>query len=185
MSRTALGRLGAALNVPVEVVVETILTDPNVLKAVRGGVAETMASRQLAAEPGVAALERASSGSDRLVVLTDGRRVRVEVKVVDATSYADGTPKVDLRRTTGERLYLPSDFEVLAACLLPVTGTWEYRYRATSLLARRSVDGVERLDPNVRVSSNWVSDLGSALEQVSDEEFNRAEQTRPQLDLGL
>lgn len=179
MSVDAVERLAVVFNAPIDAVVDAIVNDTNVTKAVRGGVAEVMASRQLGIEPGVVFLERSTAGSDRLVVLDDGRRVRVEVKVVDASTYADGSPKVDLRRTTGERLYRSDDFEILAACLVSVTGRWEYRFRASALLKRRVVDGVERLDPNVRVTESWVDTLTAALGEVPTMGFTLAERTRP------
>lgn len=162
---------------PADAVVAAIAADPDVVKAVRGGVAEHLATAQLRTEEGVVAVERVDGRhADRVVTLADGTVVRVEVKTVDAATYADGTPKVDLRRSNGERLYRPDDFEVVGACLVTVTGRWEYRYRATALLDTRTTDDGVRLDPNVKVTGDWAATLAGALADVDSVGRTRAAQ---------
>lgn len=66
--------------------------------------------------------------------------ILLECKNVLRTTYAGGIPKLDFQRTRASksdpclRYYMPSDFQVLAACLHPVTEQWEFKFALTSKL---------------------------------------------------
>lgn len=176
------------MGVSVEELAAMILADVDVTKALRGGLAEHQLATQLAREDGVLAVLRPDGHGqpDRAVELSDGTLARVECKVVDAAAYADGTPKLDLRRSSPRedgRLYRADQFEIVAACLHSLTGTWEFRYKATALLARRGVDisqgdadgavqgtaaegREDYLDPNCRVDMTWRTSITAALGDV-------------------
>lgn len=112
--------------------------------AVRGGVAERHLRRALAADPQVTTVDSIDEDAqpDFKVTLADGRVERVECKVCSPKRYASGDPKVEVQKTRGSqgdaasRFYEPAQFEVLAACLWPVTGEWEFRYRRTTAMPR-------------------------------------------------
>jgi hypothetical protein len=66
--------------------------------------------------------------------------ILVECKNTLRQTYADGRPKVDFQRTRAakadpcSRYYKPADFPVLAACLHPITESWEFRFALTAEL---------------------------------------------------
>ena len=77
--------------------------------------------------------------------------ILIECKNVLRTTYAGGVPKLDFQRTRAaksdpcSRYYMPSDFQVVAACLHPVTEQWEFRFALTSELpAARELPGPDR-----------------------------------------
>lgn len=170
--------LEKALGVDVATLARVITGSVDVTKAVRGGLAEHMLADTLASQDRVHAVLRPEGRghADRAVTLDDGTRLRVECKVVDTTTYADGTPKLDLRRSSpkdSERLYRSDAFEVVAACLHSLTGQWEFRFKATPCLERKQVTGpngdvVERLDPNCRVDATWRATLAEAVRDADD-----------------
>jgi hypothetical protein len=164
--------LESLLSADVEDVASVIVSDPDVLKAVRGGLAEHLLARALCSLPGVAAVVHPEGRHqpDRTVELVDGSQVRLECKNADVAPLADGSFRLDLRRTaTGdERLYRPDAFDAVACCLHSHTGVWQWRFKAAALLDRREVlsaDGslVERLDPNQRLDATWRDSLADAL----------------------
>lgn len=132
--------------------------------AVRGGVAERHLERVLAADPHVRTVSPidVDGEPDFEVALLDGRVERVECKVISPTPYADGTPKVEVQKTRGSkgdpasRFYAPSQFHVIAACVWPVSGRWEFRFRRTSGLPLHP-DHPGRLAVMHRVDDGWSS----------------------------
>lgn len=158
--------LARALGVDTEQVCRAILADARVLKAVRGGLTEHLGQQMLAAIPGVVQVVRSERGGAWDVELGDDTRVRVSVHSADTSTYADGTAKVDLRRSAplnGQRLYLVDDVDVLAVSLVAVTGAWDWRFARPADLATKTVDGVAYLDPNCRIDERWCADLDQCL----------------------
>lgn len=138
--------------------------------ALKGGVAEHHLQRELRADPVVASAEQIDKDGkpDFDVQLTDGRRVLVECKNVSPLRYADGAMKVEVQKTRSQRdnpagrLYLPEQFDVVAACLFSATGLWEFRYRAAAdLEASPRFRG--RIAPIQRVDDTWQESLVAAL----------------------
>lgn len=138
--------------------------------AVRGGVAEHHLRLHFRRDPHVATAELIDRDGepDFDVALADGRRVLVECKNVSPNTYADGTPRVEVQKTRSQRgdpagrFYRPDQFDVVAACLYAVTGSWEFRFKATDRMARHDVHP-DRLAVMHRVDDTWTSALEAAL----------------------
>jgi hypothetical protein len=138
--------------------------------AVRGGVAEHHLDRHLRRDPHVAASELIDHDGepDFDVTLVDGRRVLVECKNVSPTTYADGTPRVEVQKTRSQRddpagrFYRPDQFDVLAACMYAVTGVWEFRFKATARMAHHLAHP-GRLAVMHRVDDSWSPTLEDSL----------------------
>ncbi len=88
------------------------------------------------------------------------------------TPLKDGTPKVDFQKTRASksdpcsRFYRPSDFEILAACLHPLTERWEFAYRLTSEMDLHTKKCPEHLNNNVGISEEWETDVRSTFERL-------------------
>jgi hypothetical protein len=151
-------------------ILDMIATRARLSVAVRGGVAEHHLERTLRADPQIATIELIDRDGepDFDVTLHDGRRVLVECKNVSPKTYADGTPKVEVQKTRSQRddpagrFYRPDQFDVVAACLYPVDGLWEFRYMATRQMKRHERHP-DRLAVLHRVDGRWASSLAAAL----------------------
>ncbi|MGH3691308.1 MAG: hypothetical protein ACRDT7_14215, partial [Microbacterium sp.] len=138
--------------------------------ALKGGVAEHHLQRELRADQAVVAAEQIDEDGkpDLDVHLRDGRQVLVECKNVSPQRYKDGDIKVEVQKTRSQRsdpagrLYRPSQFDVVAACLFSVTGLWEFRYKAASRLDL-SPHFEGRIAPIQRVDETWLGTLADAL----------------------
>lgn len=144
-----------------------IITERTRLKvAVKGGVAERHLESFLKALGPVSDVIRidADGRPDFRVRLLSGREITIECKNVSPKTYADGTAKVEVQKTRATqgdpagRLYRPSQFDVVAACLFAVTGGWEFRFcRAKDLT--RSEEHPQRIAPLQRVDERWIVGL--------------------------
>lgn len=100
-----------------------------------------------------------------------GKPILLECKNVLRTTYAGGIPKLDFQRTRASkadpcsRYYMPSDFDVVAACLHPVTERWEFQFAlARELPEHQSCAG--RIDNNIRVRENFQSEIAAVLDRL-------------------
>jgi hypothetical protein len=151
-------------------ILELIAQRARLAVAVRGGVAEHHLARHLERDRHVATAQPIDRDGepDFDVALTDGRRVLVECKNVSPNTYADGTPKVEVQKTRSQRddpagrFYRPEQFDVVAACVYAVTGTWEFRFKATTRMARHESHH-DRLAVMHRVDDTWSASLPDAL----------------------
>ncbi len=138
--------------------------------AMRGGVAEHHLERALRADPTVRSVRQVDRDGepDLDVILRDGRRLLVECKNVSPRRYADGTLKVEVQKTRSQRddpagrLYPRDHFDAIAACLFSVTGLWEFRYKAASVLDP-SPRFPDRIAPAQRVDTSWAETLFEAM----------------------
>lgn len=138
--------------------------------AVRGGVAEYHLERVLRADPNVASVQRLDQDAqpDFDVTLASGRRVLVECKNCSPRAYANGDLKVEVQKTRATqgdpagRLYRRDQFDVVAACVFPVTHDWAFRFRATRDLATDARFG-DRLAPLQRVDASWHAHLAASF----------------------
>ena len=151
-------------------ILELIAQRARLSVAVRGGVAEHHLGRHLRSDRSVAAahlIER-DGEPDFDVTLVDGRRVRVECKNVSPHTYANGSPKVEVQKTRSQRddpagrFYRPDQFDVVAACLYAVSGSWEFRFKATADMARHEAHP-DRLAVLHRVDETWSNALDAAV----------------------
>jgi len=139
--------------------------------AVRGGVAEHHMGKVLAQDRDVATAEvgHQEGPPDYFVTLTDGRDVTVEVKNASPKTYADGTPKVEVQKTRASqgdpasRLYGPSAFDVLAACMYGPTGAWTFKFKRSELLTPHT-EYEDRFTPLQRIDDSWSDTLTVALD---------------------
>lgn len=134
--------------------------------AVRGGVAEHHLGAFLRSLPDIVAVERMEQDGppDYTVTLRSGATLAIECKNVSPSPYSDGSIKVEVQKTRASkgdpagRLYRPSQFDVLAACLYPRTRRWEFRFiRSGQLAIHRAHPG--RIAPMQRLDERWSTAL--------------------------
>jgi hypothetical protein len=99
------------------------------------------------------------------VELVDGRRVLVECKTASQIRYKDGDLKVEAQKTRDSgagRKYPFDQFDVLAACLFPATGRWEFRFRWARHLVPWSEDA-GRIAAVQRIDGSWAWSLAELV----------------------
>ncbi len=173
ISTPDLHQLEREYDLPAAEILAIVAERKRVAMAVRGGVAEHHAGRALRAETTVAEARvgHQEGPPDYWVTLADGRSVTVEVKNASPTTYADGTPKAEIQKTRASqgdplsRLYAPTAFDVLAACMYGPTKQWRFRYRRSHLLTRHK-DHPDRIAPLQRITAEWADSLEEALAQT-------------------
>jgi hypothetical protein len=152
------------LSIAPEALLDLISSASRLKMAVRGWVAETHLEEYLKRIDGVGECIRLRGDREPDVSLRwkGGKPILIECKNVLRTTYAGGIPKLDFQRTRAakadpcSRYYTPGDFQVVAACLHPVTESWEFRFALTGELpAHGNCDG--RIDSNIRVGSEHFS----------------------------
>ena len=138
--------------------------------AVRGGTAEKHLLSLLQLVPGMDEVEQLDQDGrpDFRVVYRGGAPVFIECKNVLRRRQGERI-KVDFQRTRASkhdpcsRYYSATEFEILAACLHPVTEEWSYRFRLTSALEPHAkCNG--RLSQHVYVNGGWVEGVEEVLE---------------------
>jgi hypothetical protein len=143
------------------------------LAAVRGSVAEHHLGCLLRTVPGVNHVVRVDENGKPDFNIEYGRRtLRIECKNV-LRRLAGNVPRVDFQKTRASksnpcsRYYEPRQFEILAACLHPVTERWEFRFCATDALSPHP-NCPGRISEHVRVSgSEWMTELPPLLERLT------------------
>ena len=154
---------------------EIIQRAPRLEMAVRGWVAQHHLHGVLESTPGVLAVQpiEMDGQPDFRLTLAPGigsrRRVLLECKNVLRRRTAAGEVKLDFQRTRASkgdpcsRYYRPEEFDVVAACLHPVTEQWDFLFRRTDHMAQHPVC-VGRLHHNVLiVNPPWIQDLAMLL----------------------
>lgn len=142
--------------------------------AVRGSAAEQHLQSHLEAVSGMdeVVLIDADGQPDFRVVYRGCPPVHIECKNVLRRKTPGGLVKVDFQRTRASkkdpcsRYYQPLDFQVLAACLHPVTEEWEFRFCETLALPQhKSCPG--RLASNVVVEDGiWTGAVEEMLVEL-------------------
>lgn len=153
-------------------VLDLIGSAPRLKTAVRGWVAEEHLVELLQGLDGVTACERIEIDGRPDVQLTfQGRQVSVECKNVLRKPGPAGVPRLDFQRTRASkadpcsRYYRPEEFDLVAACLHPISERWEFRFkRPIELSPHRACDG--RLAP-IQPVSDWATDPIVALVEVT------------------
>lgn len=152
------------LSITPEALLDLIASASRLKMAVRGWVAETHLEEHLKSVTGVTECIRLQGdGKPDISLRWKGSApILVECKNVLRTTYAGGVPKLDFQRTRASkadpcsRYYMPSDFDVIAACLHPVTEQWEFRFALTREMGPHG-QCVGRIESNVRVSDDHFS----------------------------
>jgi len=133
--------------------------------AVRGWVAEKHLHSVLSTVPGVTQCDRLDEegGPDLRVSFRHGPPLTIECKNVSRDKDRHGNPKIDFQRTRAakgnpcSRYYEANSFDIVAACLHAVTGTWNFRYvLPTSLPIHTKCPG--RISSNIRVDKDWSAE---------------------------
>lgn len=144
------------LALPAAEILDVVQDHFRLLVALRGGVAEHHLGDLLRATRGVTDVQALDQdGQADFRVTFEKREVLIECKNTLRTKTAQGFPKVDFQKTRASqddpcsRYYSPDQFEILAACLHPVTEKWEYTFCRT-----RDLSAHARC--NARLASNVV-----------------------------
>ncbi len=146
--------------------------------ALRGAAAEDHLVTHLGQVPSVTAFEKIDEDGrpDFWVEYKRRRPVHIECKNVLRRTRASGAAVVDFQRTRASkrdpcsRYYHPDEFEVLAACLHPVTKSWEYRFRSTATMDRGPKPFCPahlHHRPTVE-GSEWTGQLDQLLDEVTE-----------------
>ena len=168
----ALHPLLVQLGLTAEELLATLQSRFRLLAAVRGSVAEVHLERHLRAIEKIVKVEHLDlDGQPDFRVQFGNKVFRIECKNVLRTRQ-DKAPRVDFQKTRASksnpcsRYYDASQFEVLAACLHPVTGKWEFRFCGTGSLApHKKCAG--KLSSNVQVTGeNWHKSLPALLDTL-------------------
>lgn len=155
---------------PGEEILDIIRERPRLGMAVRGGVAERHLHKQLDADAQVveAKLGTQEGPPDFFVTLRAQTAVTVECKNASPVTYADGTPKVETQKTRASkgdpksRLYEPTQFDIVAACMYGPWRRWEFRYKRSDQLERDETYP-DRIAAIQRVDDTWAGTLADAL----------------------
>lgn len=165
-------RLLDELQIAPEALLDLISSASRLKMAIRGWVAETHLETYLKGICQISECTRLQGdGRPDISLRWKGSRpILIECKNVLRATYAGGTPKLDFQRTRASksdpcsRYYLPGEFQVVAACLHPITETWTFRFALTAdLPSHSSCSG--RIDNNIRVGDQHFS---ARIEEVFD-----------------
>lgn len=160
------------LSIAPEALFDLIASASRLKMAVRGWVAETHLEKHLNGIDGVSECHRIQGeGKPDISLRWKGSSpILIECKNVLRVTYAGGIPKLDFQRTRASksdpcsRYYMPNDFDVVAACLHPVTESWDFHFALTSNLPKHATCK-GRIDHNVRVAPETFSpDVRSVLD---------------------
>jgi len=152
-------------------ILDIIRERPRLGMAVRGGVAERHLHKVLEADPEVRGIELGQlEGPPDFFVALRSRpgQVSLECKNASPITFADGTPKVETQKTRASkgdptsRLYDPSQFDVVAACMYGPWRRWEFRYKRSTRLERHATHR-DRIAAIQRIDESWAGTLAEAL----------------------
>jgi hypothetical protein len=168
--KAAVGKLSHKLldelNLEPEALLDLIASAGRLKMAVRGWVAESHLESYLSRIDGVSECARLQGDGKPDISLRwkGGRPLLIECKNVLRTTYAGGIAKLDFQRTRAaksdpcSRYYSRTDFDIVAACLHPLTEQWQFQFALTSdLPPHSSCSG--RIDNNIRVRTPFFSPM--------------------------
>ena len=171
-------KLLTELNIPSEALFDLIQNASRLKMAVRGWVAEAHLETTLKNVHGVTECHRIEGeGTPDLTLRWKGSPpFFIECKNVLRKTNAAGLAEVDFQRTRASkgdpctRYYRPGDFQILAACLHPVSERWEFTYALTGELPKHK-HCAGRITNNIVVGAPHFS---SFAETVFDRVMGRA-----------
>ena len=168
-SRVEVGHpLEKMLGLPAYDILDVVQDHFRLLVALRGSVAEYHLGEYLRAVDGITEVEGLDlDGQPDFRIRYDRRNFLVECKNTLRRTTKDGFPKVDFQKTRASkndpcsRFYSPEHFEILAACLHPITEQWDFRFCRTTVLTPHPRCS-RKLSTNVTVK-DWPSDIEQVL----------------------
>ena len=92
----------------------------------------------------------------------------VECKNASPVTYVDGTPKVETQNTRSSkgdpksRLYEPTQFDVVGACMYGPSKRWAFRYKRSDQLDRDNTYP-DRIAAIQGIDATWSSTLDDAV----------------------
>lgn len=160
-------RLEGFFGIDAATILDIVDTNFRLGVAVRGGVAEHHLGVNLGADPALASVRAIDEDGqpDFEVGLVAGATLTIECKTASRVRYKDGDYKVEVQKTRDSgagRKYSFGQFDVIAACLFPATGLWEFRFKWARELAPWDADP-ERIQAIQRIDDTWAPSLGELL----------------------
>ena len=152
-----------------------IIQRANRLKtAVRGWVAQHHLHRLICEVPGVSSCEAIEEDGkpDFRMRMGNGPPILIECKNVLRKTTAQGVPRLDFQRTRASisdpcsRYYSATEFQIVAACLHPVSERWEFMYKRTDEMGPH-VKCTGKLSSSVLINGSWTYDLARLLASLS------------------
>jgi len=149
-----------------------LLSSANRLEvAVRGRVAEWHLEQQLMSTRGIQDVVPLDLDGqpDFEISIRGGYRFRIECKNCSPRMTAKGQARVEVQKTRASkgdptsRYYDFSHFQVVATCLFPVTGRWEFLFKRSEDLKPHK-DHSHKIAAMQTVDDSWSPDLLSVLE---------------------
>lgn len=139
--------------------------------AVRGSVAEHHLGSLLDGDRCVASYEAIDEDGmpDFRIWLGDGRELTIECKNALSETYKDGDAKVETQKTRDSgagRKYSYDAFDIVAACMFPVTKRWTFKFKWARDLTPWSKDNT-KIGPIQRIDDTWVDSLEDLLKRSS------------------
>lgn len=160
-------KLLAQFGLPIDKLLDLIAANKRLHTAVRGGVAEQHLLTLLKRTAGVTGVKKLDlDGQPDFSLQYRRLPLRIECKNV-SPKLVRGVPRVDFQKTRAakgnpcSRYYAPSQFEVLAACIYPVTQRWDFRFSLTKSLPPHSKCR-GKISDRILVDG-WAEDLPSLL----------------------
>jgi len=147
--------LEAAFDLPAKEILDLIATQRRLQMNVRGSVAERHLLRHLQSVKELTEIHQSDRDAPPDFEVTFRRQTYgIECKNLLRKS---NKPKVDFQRTRAPkgdscgRYYAPDSFDVLAACMEPVTGKWEFKFCPVRVLkAHERCPG--KISPNIYIN---------------------------------
>ena len=135
--------------------------------AVRGSVAEHHLGNLLDGDQCVARYEAIDQDGmpDFRVWLDDGRELTIECKNALSETYSDGDAKVETQKTRDSgagRKYSYDAFDIVAACMFPVTKRWTFKFKWARDLTPWTKDST-KIGAIQRIDGTWVDSLDALL----------------------
>ncbi len=137
--------------------------------AVRGSVAEHHLGNLLDGDPLIAAHESIDQDGmpDFRIWLGDGREMTIECKNALSETYKDGDAKVETQKTRDSgagRKYASDAFDIVAACMFPVTRRWTFRFKWARDLIPWAKDNT-KIGAVQRIDETWADSLDDLFER--------------------
>jgi Methylase-associated X1 len=170
----------AELSVETDALLDIIQGANRLKTAVRGWVAQHHLHGLIRKVPGVLSCEAIEEDGkpDFRVRMRDRRPVLIECKNVLRKTTAQGVPRLDFQRTRASigdpcsRYYSAGEFQIVAACMHPVSERWQFLYKRTDEMAPHD-RCAGRLSSNVLINGSWTDDLPGLLASLSQTEHRR------------